>query len=111
MSYDSPLARAQRAYDNMEPPEDDGREDFITEQVELLLDAEDARDVEFFDFAERADEVLAETDDREFAIVQLVLAVRAGKFDLAEKLAARFEDALVNAAESMIEKELADDSE
>lgn len=98
---------AQLAYDHRSPDEDDGREEFIEEQVELLLEADDARDVEFFDFAELADEKIAETDDREFAVVQLILAVRRGDFTLAEKLALRFEDALIAAATKLVEKEIA----
>lgn len=104
--YDSKFAQAQRAYDNMLPDEDDGRQDFIDEQVELLLEADDARDVEFFDFAELADEKIAQADDREFAVVQIILAVRRGDFTLAEKLALRFEDAMIAAATKLVEKEL-----
>lgn len=104
--YDSKFAQAQRAYDNMLPPEDDGREDFIDEQVELLLEADDARDVEFFDFVESASDAIANADDNEFAVVQLILAVRRGDFTLAEKLALRFEDALIAAATKLVEKEL-----
>lgn len=100
------LAAGQAAYENATPPEDDGREEFIDEQASLLLEAEDARDVQFFDFAEKADEALAEADDREFAIVQIVLAVRAGKLELAQSLAKRFEDALTSCAETLIEKSL-----
>lgn len=98
--------RAQAAYDNATPPEDDGREDFIDEQVALLLNADDARDVDFFDFAESADEAIAEADDLEFAVVQIILAVRRGDHALAEKLVARFEDALTHAAEKLVEQNL-----
>lgn len=97
---------AQLAYDHRSPEEDDGRQDFIEEQVELLLEAGDARDVEFFEFAELADEKIAEADDREFAVVQIILAVRRGDFTLAEKLALRFEYALIAAATKLVEKEL-----
>lgn len=100
------LEAGQSEWDNALPPEDDGREEFIDEQAALLLEAEDARDVQFFEFAEKADEALAEADDREFAIVQIVLAVRAGKLELAQSLAKRFEDALTSCAENLIEKSL-----
>lgn len=98
--------RAQIAYDNMTPPEDDGREDFIDEQVSLLLEADDARNVRFFDFAELADEKIAEADDHEFAVVQIILAVRNREFNLASKLADRFESVLIDAATKLVEKEL-----
>lgn len=97
---------AQLAYDHRSPDEDDGREEFIEGQVEMLLNADDSNQVEFFDFAELADEKIAEADDREFAVVQLILAVRRGDFTLAEKMALRFEDALIAAATKLVEKEL-----
>lgn len=100
------LAKAQRAYDNQLPEEDDGRQDFIDEQAELLLNADDARDVDFFAFAGAAHDAIADADDNEYAVVQIILAVRRGDHELAEKLAMRFEDVIVKAAEKIVEGEM-----
>lgn len=94
---------AQARYDAMLPPEDDGYEDFINEQVEALLDVEDGRDVSCDDFMEWAGEELA---DRQDEVVQLVLALYRGRTELAEKIGNRLGLMLEALAERMIEKEL-----
>ncbi len=95
------LRKAQAAYDNMSPPEDDGREEYIEAQASLLLEADDAELVKFDEFAEAAGEVIAEADiDAE--VVQIILALRNNEFHLAQKLAQRFDEPLEQLAEKLL---------
>ena len=99
------LRKAQAAYDNMSPPEDDGREEYIEAQASLLLEADDSELVTFDEFAEAAGEVIADAEvDAE--VVQIILALRNNEFHLAQKLAGRFDEPLEQLAENMLEKSI-----
>ena len=79
--------------------EDDAaeRESYISEQVDALMDAENSDRLTFSAFV---DEVAGELDGYE--IVQLVLAVNAGKMELADWIAGRIAEQLAERAESLI---------
>ena len=96
---------AQRAWENMTPPENDGWEDYMSDQVELLLDVEDGRDVKCDDFMEWAGEELA---DRQDELVQLVLAVYRGRAELVETIGNRLGKQLEELAERMVAKAVED---
>lgn len=108
------LAAGQAAWDNAQPPEDDGRDDYITEQAGLLLEAKDADLVPFFTrhrtllpregFDQAATEALLDADGHECQLLQLVLAARRGDHELAHKLAQHFDSALCQVAEKLITK-------
>lgn len=87
-------AQHQRHIDDEEE-----RASFIERQVELLLDAENGRDVSFTDFQDAAAELLA---DRGHEAVQLVLAVYMGKTELADKLTERLVELFAHVAERMV---------
>ena len=105
------FAAGQAAWDNALPPEDDGREDYITEQAACLLKGWDADQISFLpyvgmtDFASRADEVLADHDD-EHLIVQIVVALLARDTEKAVELADRFDAPLSKLAEGMVTTQL-----
>lgn len=109
------LKLAQLRYDHECPPADDGAADYLGAQVDLLMQAEDSDLVPFFDagapfyeagFAEAGTEAIAETDDREAPMLQLVLACLRGKHDLADKLAERFREPLRLAAARLITRQM-----
>ena len=97
---------AQRAYDAMLPPEDDGRDDFIEQQVGLLLDVEDGREVGCDEFLESAGEQLG--CDHQDELVQLVLAVYRGRTELVETIGNRLGKQLEELAERMVAKAVED---
>lgn len=105
------LRDAQHAYDNAEPPCDDGRGDYIEQQAGYLLKGWDADQVSFlphkgmYGFANRADELLAD-QDCECQIVQIVVALLASDTDKAIELAERFRDGLAELAEAMVTTQL-----
>lgn len=103
MNHVQGYAAAQARYDAMTPPEDDGREDFIEQQVGLLLDVEDSREVRCDEFIESAIDRLSGRQDE---LVQLVLAIYRGRAELAENIGNRLGKELDVLAEGMIEKEL-----
>lgn len=101
------MAAGHAAWDNASPAEDDGREQYIKEQADLLLGGDDAEFVPFgWDiepgFAVAATESLCDADSDDCELLQLVLAVRKGEYELAVKLSRHFEDALVKTAEDMV---------
>lgn len=112
------LQTGQLAWDTALPPEDDGWEDYLAEQADLLLSANSAELVPFFGnhpiartgYAEAATDALIDADDHDCELLQLVLAVRRGDYDLAAKLAMRFEDALVGTARNLIKSARAEAS-
>ena len=77
--------------------DEDERADYIERQVMHLMDAENSDRLTFSAFV---DEVAGELDGYE--IVQLVLAVNAGKMELADKIAWRLAEQLAERAESLI---------
>lgn len=81
--------------------EDDAaeRESYISEQVDSLMDAESSDKMSFGDFV---DEVAGELDGGE--IVQLVLAIFAGKTELAEKIGNRLGEQLNERAKALIDE-------
>lgn len=105
------MRAGQAAWDNATPPEDDGREDYITEQAECLLKGWDADQISFLpyvgmtDFASRADEVLAD-QDCDCQIVQIVVALLTRDTDKAIQLADQFHPALAALAEEMVTTQL-----
>lgn len=78
------------------------RESYISEQVDALMDAENSDRLSFEDFAF---EVAGEMDG--LAIVQLVLAVNAGKMELADKIAGRLAEQLAERAKALIDERVA----
>lgn len=106
------MSAGQAAWDNASPSEDDGREDYINAQVERLLGADDADLVPFISthtragFVEAASEAIADADDQDGYLVQLVLAVRRADFTLATSLANHFDAALCQTAERLIDTAL-----
>lgn len=105
------LRDAQHAYDNAEPPCDDGRGDYIEQQAGYLLNGWDADQVSFLpyrgmtDFASRADELIAD-EDNEHLVAQIVVALLARDTDKAIELAERFRDGLTELAEAMVTTQL-----
>lgn len=105
------FAAGQAAWDNAEPPCDDGREDYIAAQVGQLLNGWDADQISFLphkgmtDFASSADELLAD-QDREHLLVQIIVALLACDTLKATELAARFHDPLAKLAEGMVTTQL-----
>ena len=106
------LAAGQAAWDNASPPEDDGRDDYITAQAELLLSGKDADMVQFLTIpaplgtAEGFDVIGAEAmndADGDCVLLEIVLALRRRDFEVAAKMAEGFEDVLCNAARKMVE--------
>ena len=83
--------------------EDDAaeRESYISEQIYALMDAENSDRLTFSAFV---DEVAGELDGYE--IVQLVLAVNAGKMELADKIAWRLAEQLAELAETLVIQEM-----
>lgn len=117
MSYDSTLARAQRAYDNMLPPEDDDamREQYVADLVDEMMRTGECDLVPFFTktsglavdgFDVAGSEALADADTRDCELLQLVLACLNGEHDKAERLAKYFEDKLREVAGKLIEDAL-----
>lgn len=106
------MRAGQAAYDNAEPDCDDGREDYIDAQAEMLLTGFDADNIPFLPrgmergFADRASEVIAAIDDHEYPVVQLLLAANNGNIELVKKLAQRFMPALCKLAENLVEEQL-----
>ena len=84
--------------------EDDAaeRESYISEQVDALMDAENSDRLTFSAFV---DEVAGELDGYE--IVQLVLAVNAGKMELSDKIAWRLAEQLAERAKALIDERVA----
>lgn len=117
MSYDSPLARAQRAYDNATPPEheDDDREEYVSGLVDEMMRTGECDLVPFFTktsgiavdgFDIAGSVALVDADTRDCELLQLVLACLNGEHEKAESLAKYFEDRLRQVAEKMVEKAL-----
>ena len=109
------LKAAQRRHDFASPPEDDGAADYLAGQVALLMKAEDADLVPFFGtgapfhdpgFDEVGTDAIAEADDHESPLLQLVLAVLRGEQELASRLAERFREPLRAAAERLINSQM-----
>ena len=90
------MSRSAAAHQRHEDDEAE-RESYIGEQVDRLMDAENSGQLSFDEFA---DEVAGEMDG--LAIVQLVLAVNAGKMELADWIAGRIAEQLAERAESLI---------
>lgn len=105
------MRSAQLNHDNKSPAEDDGREEYIDEQAEILLQACDSQLVPFFTergafqkdgFDQAGTAALIEADDSDSSLLQLVLCVRNGEFEKAQNIAALFERALVETATKLI---------
>lgn len=112
------LQAAQRRHDHLVSPEDDGADDYLAGQVALLMKAEDADLVPFFStgapfydpgFDEAGTDALAEADDHESPLLQLVLAVLRGEQELATRLAERFREPLQAAATRRIKNQMEKD--
>lgn len=107
--------RAQAAYDNATPPEDDGREDYIAGMVDEMMQTGECSLVPFFTktsgiavdgFDVAGSEALVDADTRDCELLQIVLACLNGEHEKAQKLAKFFEDRLRKVAGDMIEKAL-----
>ena len=90
------MSRSAAAHQRYEDDEDE-RASYHSEQLDSLMDAEDSEVLSFDDFVFNA---AGELDG--FEIVQLVLAVNAGKMELADKIAGRLAEQLANKAKTMI---------
>ncbi|MBH4512930.1 hypothetical protein SOJ50_32905, partial [Pseudomonas aeruginosa] len=109
------LKYAQERWDNALPPDYDGDREYVTKQVGKLLNCEDGDCVPFHDRKERpfigpeftvygfagfVPEWLAEVDSKECPMTQLLLAVRRGDLELAQRIWFRaFESTLIENAE------------
>ena len=112
------LSAGQFAWDNAEPPCDDGREEYIEAQLEELMRTGECDQVKFYTkkrgviveygFADAAFEAICEADTSDQELVQLVMACLNGEHDKAAKLASYFEDALRGVAEKMITESMED---
>ncbi|HCK0492069.1 TPA: hypothetical protein NH982_001745 [Pseudomonas aeruginosa] len=112
------LKYAQERWDNALPPDYDGDREYVTEQVGKLLNCEDGDCVPFHDRKERTfigpeftvygfagfvPEWLAEVDSKECPMTQLLLAVRRGDLELAQRIWFRaFESTLIENAEKLV---------
>ncbi|HHM9318325.1 TPA: hypothetical protein ACRNS5_004216 [Pseudomonas aeruginosa] len=112
------LKYAQELWDNALPPDDNGDREYVTEQVGKLLNCEDGDCVPFHDKRQRAfsgpdftvygfagfvPEWLAEVDSKECPMTQLLLAVRRGDLELAQRIWFRaFESTLIENAEKLV---------
>lgn len=109
------LKAAQRRHDFASPPDDAGAADYLAGQVALLMNAEDADMVPFFGtgapfhdpgFDEVGTDAIAEADDHESPLLQLVLAALRGDQELASRLAERFREPLQAAATRLINSQM-----
>lgn len=102
----SSMEKAQAAYDNREPEDDGGRSDFIEEQVALLMEGEDARDVCQDDYLEALDEALADGECGSSAEVILALMNKEFSFAVnrANKMAESFEKIAIRLVENSLER-------
>ncbi|HHF0751352.1 hypothetical protein [Pseudomonas aeruginosa] len=113
------IRKLQEAYDARLPDDDDdGDREYVTEQVGKLLNCEDGDCVPFHDRKERpfigpeftvygfagfVPEWIAEVDSKECPMTQLLLAVRRGDLDLAQRIWFRtFESTLIENAEKLV---------
>ncbi|QLL11732.1 hypothetical protein [Pseudomonas chlororaphis] len=108
----------QDRHDNMLPPEPIDHEELVDAEVERVL-AMESKVVPFFDkratmtkphvpgFALNASETMAQAGGHECFEVQLVLAVLAGNFELAQRIAENnFRAVLVAEARHMVMKSM-----
>ncbi|MGV5083071.1 hypothetical protein [Pseudomonas aeruginosa] len=111
------IRKLQETYD-AGLPDDDGDREYVTEQVGKLLNCEDGDCVPFHDKRQRAfsgpdftvygfagfvPEWLAEVDSKECPMTQLLLAVRRGDLELAQRIWFRaFESTLIENAERLV---------
>lgn len=116
-NYTNSLAfqRAQAAYDNATPPEDDGREEYVAGLVDEMMKTGECELVPFFTttsgiavdgFDVSGSEALADADTRDCELLQIVLACLNDEHEKAKKLAFFFEDRLRKVAGDLIEKAL-----
>lgn len=104
------LSEAQLNYDHRSPDEPDGWEDYLDAQVDVLMNADDAEFVPFYwnaaseGFAEAGTEALADADDHDCELLQLVLAVIRGEHELAQSLSERFRPVLEATAKRLVEQ-------
>lgn len=118
------LKYAQERWDNALPPDDDGDREYVTAQVGKLLNCEDGDCVPFHDKRQRAfsgpdftvygfagfvPEWLAEVDSKECPMTQLLLAVRRGDLELAQRIWFRaFEATLIENVERLVRRDAHD---
>lgn len=107
------MRSAQINHDHKCPPEDDGREDYVSGLVDEMMRTGECDLVPFFTktkgFAVSVDgfdvsgsECMADADTRDCELLQIVLACLNGEHEKAEKLAGYFESSLRNVAERLI---------
>lgn len=105
------LRAEQLRHDHELPPDNDGADEYLAGQVELLMKAEDSDLVPFFStgapfyepgFDEAGTDAIAEADGHESPLLQLVLAVLGGRQELAARLAEQFREPLQRAATRLI---------
>ena len=94
--------KAQAEYDARLPDEDDGRLDYIEENVNELLNGADARDVLFEDFAESAMDNIF-TGPKADLVFNVLLAIGNGDPEGAAKLATPLMAIIADTAWNMVE--------
>ena len=97
------LRRAQAAYDAQVPDcSAEVEDDYITQQVDLLLAGEDAELIGYFDFLDEAAATALHYDEGH--LVAIVLTVLRDDYARAKEFAGHFKGHLVATAERLIHK-------
>jgi len=97
------LQQCQWRYDNAEPDNNDAEQDYIDGQASLLLTGNSISGVEWSEFGQVASENLADADGDQHHTLQIMLALRDGKFEKARSLYLQHFDAVVcECAESCV---------
>lgn len=99
------LHARQFNYDMAEPDPDFSHLDdqYVEDQAERLIDGENSANIAWKDFALVATENVCCEDDNEFALIQILLALRANKLELAQQIyQRRFDSVVVESAQGMV---------
>jgi hypothetical protein len=97
------LQKCQWRHDNAEPDNNAAEQDHIDGQARLLLSGSSILGVPWGEFGQVASENLADADGDDHRALQIMLALRDGKFDKAHSLYLQHFDAVVcECAESCV---------
>lgn len=109
------MRSAQLNHDHKSPPEDDGREEYVSSLVDEMMQTGECDLVPFFTktrglavdgFDVAGSEAICEADTRDCELLQLVLACLNGEHEKAQKLAGYFESALRDVAVRLVNSAL-----
>lgn len=108
------MRSAQLNHDYKSPPEDDGREEYVSSLVDEMMQTGECDLVPFFSKSKPAvegfdvagSEAICDADTHECELLQLVLACLNGEHEKAEKLAGYFESALRDVAGRLVNSAL-----